>query len=323
MVTPIFLLSVPRSGSTLMQRILGSSKHISTTSEPWLMLPFVYTLRSGRGGMEYSHDNAVNAIHDLIAEFPGGENDYLREMRQFILRLYDKASREGSEYFLDKTPRYHLIVEDIVKIFPEAKRILLWRNPLAVAASIMETWAGGKWNLYHFKVDLYEGLEGLIGAYQKDSDRFFTLRYEDLLERPADTVERIAQYLDIKFDDEMLENFAEVRLGGRMGDPTGVQDYDSVSKAPLGKWKHTFVNPIRKYWARRYLAWLGPDRLSLMGYSYDSLIREIDDIPAGLKYFFSDIAHIAMGVLYCLLDLRILKRKILGLRRWSRVYANT
>src|SRR5919107_2181016 len=40
--TPLFLLSLPRSGSTLAQRILAAHGGIATTSEPWILLPYLY-----------------------------------------------------------------------------------------------------------------------------------------------------------------------------------------------------------------------------------------------------------------------------------------
>jgi hypothetical protein len=48
--TPLFLLSLPRSGSTLAQRILAAHAGIATTSEPWILLPYLYAnfLPAGR-----------------------------------------------------------------------------------------------------------------------------------------------------------------------------------------------------------------------------------------------------------------------------------
>jgi hypothetical protein len=48
--TPIFLLLLPCSGSTLAQRILAAHEGIATTSEPWILLPYLYAnvLQAGR-----------------------------------------------------------------------------------------------------------------------------------------------------------------------------------------------------------------------------------------------------------------------------------
>jgi hypothetical protein len=84
MVTPVFLLSLPRSGSTLAQRILASHTEVATTSEPWLLLPYLYTLRDHGVYAEYSHSTMVTAIRELCSSFPSGEKDYLDEVRRLI-----------------------------------------------------------------------------------------------------------------------------------------------------------------------------------------------------------------------------------------------
>jgi hypothetical protein len=85
-------------------------------------------------------DGSVNrALQDFFQELPAGEEDYLREVRSLALRLYEDAAGPDARYFLDKSPPYHLVVEDLARLFPEAKLIFLWRNPLAVVASIVET----------------------------------------------------------------------------------------------------------------------------------------------------------------------------------------
>jgi hypothetical protein len=54
-------------------------------------------------------------------------------VHDFGIDLYTRAAGEA-RYFLDKTPRYHYVVDDLFRVFPEAKTIFLWRNPLAIVA---------------------------------------------------------------------------------------------------------------------------------------------------------------------------------------------
>ncbi|MFV1990599.1 MAG: sulfotransferase, partial [Acidimicrobiales bacterium] len=44
-IRPAFLLSLPRSGSTLLQRLLGAHSMVATVAEPWLLIPPLYALR--------------------------------------------------------------------------------------------------------------------------------------------------------------------------------------------------------------------------------------------------------------------------------------
>lgn len=264
----------------------------------------------------------VAAIEDLCRELPNGIDEYLEEVRSFILRIYSKAGGSKAKYFLDKTPRYDLVAEDVVRLFPEGKFIFLWRNPLAVIASIMETWAGGKWNLYGCKVDLFDGLTNLVAAYQKHKDQVCAVKYENLLLNPEKEWERVFDYLDLPFDPRLLSRFDKVRLKGRMDDSREARPYQVLSREPLEKWKVTLANPIRKSWCRRYLHWIGSERLEVMGYSLNDLLAELDDIPTTARMVGSDIVRINYGYIYEWLEPIILKDKLKLLPQNWRVHGH-
>lgn len=288
--TPIFLLSLPRSGSTLVQRVLAGHEEISTAPEPWIMLPQVYALRERGAYSEYGQIPASRAIREFAERLPRGAADYDAELRNFALGLYARAGNGTGTYFLDKTPRYHLIAEDLFRIFPDAKFIFLWRHPLAVVSSIAETWGGGNWNLAQWRTDVYDGVANLVDAYREHADRSFAVRYEDLVTDPMSAWTPLFDYLDIPFDPQTLETFASVRLDARMGDPTGSRQYQTLATEPLTKWRRTVGNPFRKRWCRRYLEWIGPTRLGVMGYDLEALLRELDECPNGLRRLGADLA---------------------------------
>jgi hypothetical protein len=292
---PIFLLSLPRAGSTLVQRVLATHSEISTAAEPWILLPQIYAMRSRGVVAEYNQELAAQAIHDFINELPRGIDTYRDEMTRFVMRLYSEASGGSPRYFLDKSPRYHLIVHELFELFQDAKFVFLWRNPLAVLASSNETWAGGKWSVHRWKVDLFDGLANLESAYEQHRDRAYAVRYEDLIAEPTETWPKVFQYLDLSFDPKSLSEFGGVPLRGRMGDPSGRVQYDAISTEPLDKWKRSIRNPYRKAWSRRYLEWIGERRLSLMGYRLDDLIRELDGTPSSPRLLASDLLRAAYG----------------------------
>ena len=295
MQRPLFLMSLPRAGSTLVQRVLAAHDQIATASEPWLLLPQIYIIK-GRGMYaEYNQRLATEALSDFMQELPGGPDDYFAELRQFVLQLYRRASRDGAHYFLDKTPRYHLVAADVFRLFPDAKFIFLWRNPLAVVSSLVETWAGGKWSPHRWRVDLFDGLANLVSAYEGHADEVCAVRYEDLISSPEASWPRLFEYLEIPFDPESLTGFQRVELKGRMGDPSGSRQYQALSKEPLKKWMRSLDNPFRKAWCRRYLNWVGEHRLSLMGYCLDDLLRELEGMPVRPRRLGSDVARAAYG----------------------------
>jgi hypothetical protein len=253
---------------------------------------------------------------------PRGRADYTAEIRELSLRLYDRASPSGTRYFLDKTPRYHLISEELVAAFPEAKFLFLWRNPLAVVASIIETWANGRWNVYRFKVDLFDGLENLLSTYERHGTKIHAMRYEDLVEEPAKTWSKAFDYLDLPFDSSALELFDGTKLAGRMGDRSGVAKYTRVSNESVEGWKRTLNTPVRKAWCRRYLRWIGRDRLRMMGYDLDGLMAELECIPISYRGIGSDAGRGCWGLIRDVAEPRILGQKWSKMPAWRYVHTH-
>lgn len=321
-ITPIFLFSLPRSGSTLVQRILVTHPDITTASEPWILLPFLSTLRKNGVYTDYRHMIAYKAMQDFCTELPRGQLDYLDALRDFTLELYTKAALSQGKYFLDKTPRYHLIVEEIMQLFPEAKFIFLWRNPLAVVASMLGLFDRERWELYRFQVDLFSGLQSLVRAFEKHQSQVCSIRYEDVIANPVSALTQIFAYLDLSFDPERISGFDQVHLSGRLGDPTGVNEYHAIATAPLQKWKRVLANPVRKLWGRRYLTWIGADRLRLMGYDLENLLAELRAIPFSPRNMFGDIPRMLLGTGYCLAEPYIIKYKWQHLTERGKIYAH-
>jgi len=286
-VRPIFLLSLPRSGSTLAQRVLAAHPQIATAAEPWLLLPHVYATRERGMAAEYTQPIAARAISEFVRSLPEGDRDYRQAMHDFAVDLYTRAADEGSTYFLDKTPRYHYIVEDLFEIFPEAKFVFLWRNPLAVVASIVETWTKGRWNVDRWQGDL-RGIASLADAFEAHRETAAAVRYEDLVGDPEAAWPGIFEHLELPFDPGLLTRFSDVTIDGSMGDPTGVQRYSTISDEPLEKWRSTLANPYRKRWCRRYLLWIGRHRLQLMGYDLDRLLADLDELGSSPRSVPSD-----------------------------------
>lgn len=274
---PIFIFSLPRSGSTLLQRILANSEQISTVSEPWILLPFAYTLKPEGTASEYGHRLTVKAIEDFYKGFPNGRKDYLQEMRSFILKLYQKNSHANAKYFLDKTPRYHLIINEIFELFPDGKFIFLWRNPLAVVASIVNSWCKGKWKPMVWDLDLHDGINNLINAYSINKAHVHSVQYENIIKLPSIEIEKICDYLDIEYHEKMITYFQGVKFDGQMGDKTGIKKYNSLSDNSLHNWTNIFNNPIRRYWAKKYLKMVGEENLKIIGYNYPELMSALSD----------------------------------------------
>ena len=196
--------------------------------------------------------------------------------------------------------------------FPDAKFIVLWRNPLAVAASMIQTWGQGSWNLFMFQVDLYRGLDFLVSSFNSNKNRCIAVKYENLVTSPNEEMVRIMSYLDLKYDVNVLDAFKyakKIEAQGR-GDPTGQHKYKKVSTDSLHNWKLTLANPFRKLWSKNYLKWVGQERLNLMGYDFNKLYSDIDSEKVTYQNLASDIVRNIYGKIYCKYSINIVRNNI-------------
>jgi hypothetical protein len=274
--SPIFLFSLPRSGSTLLQRILSTHADISSKSELWFLLPHVEALMNKFTYSHYSNYSLKNATKALLEQLPRGEDDYYQAIRALSDYLYRRLSKNNEIYLLDKTPRYYLIINEIVKIYPEAKFIFLFRNPLAVAASIIESFNRDRLGDYRHRIDLYLGPKMLADGYEHIKDRSIVIRYEDFVSKPSSTLEGLCEYLEIPFNDDMLTKFSGVPVG-KLGDQFGSNRYTVLEPERIDNWKKVFSTSYRKKFLHNYLNEIGRGPVETFGYDYDDLKRQVNE----------------------------------------------
>ena len=309
-IRPVFLLSVPRSGSTLLQRLLATHPAIATVSEPWILLPLLSQLNERGIYAPYAHNVAVRALDDFAAELPNGKDDLRLALRRFALDLYSRVARSDARYFLDKTPRYHLVIDELIRTFPDAKFIFLWRNPLAVLSSITRTWTRNRWYPYHYTLDLYYGLPNLLRCRAELGDDAVSVAYEDLVADPENTMRAVFGYLELDLPRGAGRSLSQVPLRGRMGDRVGTHAYSDVTDEPLTKWASTLNTPLRKRASRAYLAWLGRERLAQMGYDMGETLAALEAVPPVYRGLVRDVAGVVRGA-----PRQLVKYRLVGLDR--------
>ena len=301
---------MPRAGSTLLQRLLSTHPKISTCSEPWLLLPYLYTLKPKGVFTEYNHQVCFRAFQDFIAQMPQGESDYYDALYNFSMRIYKKLMDPQAKYFLDKTPRYYLIIPHIAEIFPKAKFIFLFRNPLQILASVISTWNSGRLRFEENYMDLFYGPRLLSEGYQKLSQKALKIQFENLVTEPDLTLKNIFDYLELDFDKNLKNNFNRTKLKGRMGDPKGTHDYTKISNQPMDKWKNVINTRFRKKYAKKYLSILGSDILNTFGYEREDLNYEIKQIHTKFGVGLVDRIDLMVSFIFRLFEIPLFKKKM-------------
>lgn len=314
----VFLVSLPRSGSTLLQKILAAHPLVASTGEPWILLPLAYLDRGY--GMEaiYCHTTAARGIGEMIEHLPEGRGGYIAHLRQFCQGLYKDLAR-GRLIFLDKTPGYYLILDFIVELFPDAKFIFLFRNPLDVMCSMMSTWLNDRLMLHAYHLDLHEGVRLMSRGCRNHADRSISVKYEELVQAPTKEVKRICDFVGVQYLDEMVVNYKEVNFGGSMGDPTGIHRYDGVATGSVNAWQKRLNNRYRIHFARNYLRHLGDDVLAPWGINIEQFERTVRQMRVPFRGSVRDMANRQLSDAWRIVSGRHLRRMFKG-RKLKEVY---
>lgn len=315
----MFIISLPRSGSTLLQRIIATNPRVGTVSESWLLLPLLSMHTSRELYSEYGQKLAKIAINEFTETLPDGMCDFRGSLNSFILELFRKSADASSVYFIEKTPRNVLVIEELFLTFPDAKYIFLWRNPVSILSSMLESFSEGKWRLYSNYVDLYKGYELMYESFTRHKDKVLSFTYEELVNDQENVVSQLEEYLDIEIS-PFLDDLSNIPLYGSMGDKVKPGEHGVISKKSINKWHYSICNQYRKHWAKKYLKWIGEDRLSSTGYDYKIINEELTSIRTGVEYLLSDLLRAGFGYFRRILILDIFKRQLIKRQGMSKRY---
>jgi tetratricopeptide (TPR) repeat protein len=234
---PIFIVGLPRAGSTLLEQILSSHSRVEGTMELPEIIAIARELRAQSGSQ------AVGAYTDRLAALDAA---LLRELGERFLantRVYRKS---GRPFFIDKMPNNFLHIGLIHLVLPNARIIDARRHPLACCISnYRQHFASGQ----RFAYDLAD-----LGRYYRDyvelmahfdavlPGRVHRVIYERLVEDTEAEVRRLLDYCGLPFEDACLRFFENERA---VRTPSSEQVRQPIYREAVDQW-------------RRYETWIGP-----------------------------------------------------------------
>jgi tetratricopeptide (TPR) repeat protein len=234
---PIFVVGLPRSGSTLIEQILASHSAIEGTQE----LPDIGLLARRLGAR--STRLQESRYPDVLAELDMKEFHALGEEYLEHTRIQRKTAKP---LFIDKMPNNFAHIGLIQLMLPNAKIIDARRHPLGTGFSCFKQhFARGQ----HFTYDLAE-----LGRYYRDyvellahfdavlPGRVHRVHYENMVQDTEGEVRRLLAYCHVPFEDACLrfyENERAVRTA------SSEQVRTPIYREGLDQWQH-------------YAPWLGP-----------------------------------------------------------------
>jgi hypothetical protein len=280
----IFVLSPPRAGSTLLQRMLGSHAAIHTRAEPHLITPLAYLgYHDLVDRAPYDHINAAEAMRDFVDALPRGEQDYLDALRAYADTLYGRMLEpSGRRYFLDKTPAYALVIPFLRKLYPEARYVVLTRHPMAVMSSYANSFFDGDWHVANaFNPVANRYVPAMARLLRDPAANVHHVGYESLVRDPSQELARIFAFLGlpddpdaVNYGDRFADEGAHRKAGS--GDPIGVGTHARPVDTSLNKWVAELASDPKKLQLAREIARkLDPSDVRVWGYEPDQLLAQV------------------------------------------------
>ena len=241
---PVFIVGMPRAGSTLVEQILSSHSRVEGTMELPDVVALVRDLSSGGGGTRPDRSRYPGVLADL-------DPARLRDLGSEYLERTRVQRKTAAPFFIDKLPNNWQHVGLIHLMLPNAKIVDARRHPLSCGFSVFKQhFARGQ----HFSF----GLED-IGRYYRDyvelmahvdavlPGRVHRVHYEAMVADTETEVRRLLEYCGLPFEAGCLrfhENERAVRT------PSAEQVRQPIYRDSLEQWRH-------------YERWLGPLRDAL------------------------------------------------------------
>jgi hypothetical protein len=140
---PVFIVSPPRSGSTMLFETLARAPRLFTIGgESHQLIEGVPQLSPESRGFESNRLLAQDAAPEVIDTLRGRFHEALRDRE-------DQRPPPGRPVrMLEKTPKNSLRVPFLARVFPEARFIYLYRDPRQVLSSMIEAWQSGRFRTY-------------------------------------------------------------------------------------------------------------------------------------------------------------------------------
>lgn len=234
----VFLLSSPRVGSTLLRLMLAGHSQLFCPPELHLLSFNNINEWSANRLVTFSKEGLVTSLMNLKKISFEKCKQLIAEMKKSNVSIKDVYNliQEATDgrILLDKTPRYSIdinVLRKAEKLFKNPKYIYLIRHPYPVIQSFVN-------NRFHKlftkeEVNPYLFAENIWTVYNRNilqfieelgADRFFLIKYEELVTQPEQTLIALCNFLEIPFENGLLAPYdGKARMIDGPGDPNVFQ----------------------------------------------------------------------------------------------------
>lgn len=235
--TPVFVVSLPRSGSTLLEQMLGSHPDVEPVGE----LPYAPAIL--RSAMEMATRKSPVTVPRLIAQL---SDDQAEAMGRDYLRRAALHRKTERPYFVDKLPHNWSNILFIRRILPHARFIDIRRNPIDCCFSnFTQSFSSAHASSFALKDigQCYVDYTRLMRHFDRVAPgMIYHVGYERLIEHAESEMKAVLGYLGLAWTPSVLEFH---RLERVVRTPSSEQVRRPLNRDGVDAWKP-------------YAEWLGP-----------------------------------------------------------------
>jgi hypothetical protein len=283
----LFVIGPPRSGSTLLMRMLSSHSAIYSRAEPHLLTPLAHLgYYDTVDTAPFDHLQAAQSAREFVADLPGGEHDYLDACRAYTDILYGRmlaARGKGKPLFLDKTPANALVLPFITKLYPQARYIVLTRHPAAIFSSYANSFFDGDYEAARrFNPILNRYVPAMARLLRERSVPLVQVAYEQLVQHPAEEMRRVCDFLALPFEPEAIEYGSHEHDSKGLGDPLTVDKHTRPVTDSVEKWATELAqDPAKLRIVRDMIASIDDADLEIWGFPRAAFFAPIEQATSG------------------------------------------
>ncbi|MGE0580537.1 MAG: sulfotransferase [Steroidobacteraceae bacterium] len=186
---PLFIVGMPRSGTTLVEAMLGAHSKVFACGE--------------RPAMR-------QVLREFLEQDRAGSSPDARLLAQWAEQYYrDLPDTGGATCITDKHPRNLEAVGLIAQLFPDARIVMLRRNPTETGLSIFRQEFSKHWEFAHRLADIghFYGLYARLAAHWEQAlpGRVMTLQYEDLAADFEHKAADIVRFCGLEWEPQCLD----------------------------------------------------------------------------------------------------------------------
>jgi Sulfotransferase family len=273
--SPFFIVGNDRSGTTMLRLIVDRGPEAAVPPESMFLTDFAPAFDAGEPRDAQSAARLMRQVWEhpkvrlwelgtappAVPEELSGADAY----RFIVAAPFEAyAARHGKPRWGDKTPHYVHHVDHLLRLWPQARFVVLVRDGRDVALSLRRmpfgpnnAWAAAQW--------WARGIRAGARAQREHPDAVLTVRYEDLAERPAGEMRRVCGFLGLSYSDDMLAlelvDPARIVPDQAAWFPTL---FDGINTSAVARWRREMSARDRRIFAA-----LAGAELELLGYDVE------------------------------------------------------